>query len=151
MEKRIIDNLDIANRELRNVWHALNESAIVAITDRAGKNTPTLGASTGSSSTTPAITNAVKSYKYYPVKAFTLYDEIPAGFQGKIMPKITEFNSLTGDSTVSVVELESVNDTVSTLTATSRYHSSKYRRPQKAGCSCARRRAPASPEDEWER
>ena len=32
-------NLDIAKRELGNIWHALNESAIVAITDRAGNIT----------------------------------------------------------------------------------------------------------------
>jgi two-component system, LuxR family, sensor kinase FixL len=34
-----LDNLDLAKRELSNVWHALNESAIVAITDRAGNIT----------------------------------------------------------------------------------------------------------------
>jgi two-component system sensor kinase FixL len=39
MERRTLDNLDLANRELSNVWHALNESAIVAITDRAGNIT----------------------------------------------------------------------------------------------------------------
>ena len=114
--QRFIDENGLGQHYLRQIadW----------ISDRAGKNTPTLGATNGSSSTTSSNSNAVKSYKYYPVKAFTLYDEIPAGFQGKIMPKITEFNSLSGDSTVSAVELESVNETVSTLTATSRYHSS---------------------------
>jgi PAS domain S-box-containing protein len=34
-----LNNLEFARRELGNVWHALNESAIVAITDRAGNIT----------------------------------------------------------------------------------------------------------------
>lgn len=112
--QRFIDENGLGQHYLRQIadW----------ITDRAGKNTPTLGASTGSSSTTSA--NVAKKYQYYPVKAYTLYDEIPAGFQGKVMPKITEFNSLMGDVTLSTIELDLVNESVSTLTATSRYHSS---------------------------
>lgn len=39
MDKVNFDQLDVAQRELQNVWHALNESAIVAITDRAGSIT----------------------------------------------------------------------------------------------------------------
>lgn len=36
MENLTLDMHEFAKRELDNVWHALNESAIVAITDRAG-------------------------------------------------------------------------------------------------------------------
>ena len=101
------------------------------ITDRAGKNTPTIGDTsvTQSTSNTP-----VKKYNSFPVTAFALYDEIPVGFQGKIIPKIIEFNSGMSDGgLLSSVELENVEEIVSILSATSRYHSSSITTKQLNG------------------
>ena len=111
--QRFIDENGLGQHYLRQIadW----------ITDRAGKNTPTLGATNNSAMTTPA---AVKTYQYFPVKAYSLYDDIIPGFQGKIMPKITEFNSEAGEKSLTTLELEAVDQSVSVLTATSRYHSS---------------------------
>lgn len=111
--QRFIDENGLGQHYLRQIaeW----------ISDRAGKSTPTLGAASTSSSST---VTAAATVSHFPAKAYALFDEIPAGFQGKIIPKITEFNNAVGDLLLTATELESVDFVVSALTATSRYHSS---------------------------
>ena len=113
--QRFIDENGLGQHYLRQIadW----------ITDRAGKNTPTLGPTNTNSSTTTTPA-AVQTYRYFPVKSYALYDDIPTGFQGKIIPKITDFNSTVGEFSLTELELEVVDQTVSVLIATSRYHSS---------------------------
>jgi phospholipase A-2-activating protein len=120
--QRFIDENGLGQHYLRQIadW----------ITDRAGKNTPTLGPTNSNSSTTSA---AVQTYQYFPVKSYALYDDIPAGFQGKIIPKITEFNTTVGEHSLTESELEMVGQTVSVLIATSRYHSSSISSKQLNG------------------
>lgn len=121
--QRFINDNDIDQSYLRQIaeW----------ITERAGKNTPTLGdpSTTTSSYTAPTT----KYYQYFPVKAYALYDEIPTSFHSKILLKINEFDSSVGDSSLAPAELESVDQSISVLVQTSRYHSSSISSKQLNG------------------
>mmetsp|Transcript_26543 Transcript_26543/g.25403 ORF Transcript_26543/g.25403 Transcript_26543/m.25403 type:complete len:784 (+) Transcript_26543:191-2542(+) len=110
--QRFIDENEIDRSYLRQISEWISE--------RAGK-TPTIGdPSVSDSSHAPVST---KRYQHFPVKQYALYDEIPTGFHAKIMPKITEFNGLVGESSLTTAELEAADYSVSVLVQTSKYHS----------------------------
>ena len=100
------------------------------ITARAGKNAPTLDMASASRgyghSAGPTSASApFRRYQYFPLTAFAVFDDIPTGFQAKILPKIVEFNTAAaGGAALSAAEMDLVDRAVGTLTATSHYHSS---------------------------
>ena len=46
-----------------------------------------------SNNTTASGPGGARKYQCFPVGAYAVFDDIPAGFQAKIMPKINEFNA----------------------------------------------------------
>lgn len=114
--QRFIDENSLPQHYLRQIadW----------IVSRAGKQTPSLGASdvTSGASRSPAV----RTYEHIPVKAYLLYDEIPQWFKSKIIPKIEDFNATyTGTpAALSGSEIAAISDLIGVLEETSFYHSS---------------------------
>lgn len=91
------------------------------IVSRAGKQTPSLGAS-DTSSNTPSV----RHYQHIPVKAYLVHDEIPPSFKSKIISKMSEFNTTYAGthSLLSESEITVISDLIGVLEETSFYHSS---------------------------
>jgi len=117
--------------------NGVNQTFLRQIADwiaaRAGKNVPVLdmearsggyGGVGGSGSSSGM--GAVKTYQCFPVRAFVVFDDIPSGFQAKVVPKIKEFNLMAADAGVALndADVDLINKAVGTLVDTSHYHSS---------------------------
>ena len=118
--QRFIDENGISQHFLRQIseW----------IAARAGKQTPTIGAgpgSVGGSNNGSGIGSGTRQYQFFPsaVAGFVVFDDIPTGFQTKVLTKIRELNS-TCDAVcqLSDGEMEAVERVVGVLVATSHYH-----------------------------
>lgn len=122
---------------------------------RTGTQTPVIGQTAAAGGGGGRTNNAVGSsndstsmvYVILPVKAYCVYDEVPAGFKTKLIAKITEFNAtiaaaaaaaaVTSSSTsagashtLSASDIDTLNGLVTTLENTSRYHATSITVPQ---------------------
>ena len=122
--QRFIDQNSLGQHYLRQIadW----------ITARTGTSAPTLDMSRSSSSASSAArptksANIQRSFAHFPQKVNLNQDEIIAGFQSKITPKIIEFNASMEQEALrlNANEMEAVNALVTVLTQTSYYHSSQ--------------------------
>jgi phospholipase A-2-activating protein len=135
--QRFIDQNSLGQHYLRQIadW----------IVSRTGQSAPTLdmaggsGASSSSTSGGAAYKNAAPSapqYSHFPLRANLNFDDIPSGFQSKIVPKIKEFNAQETGMPLSELELNAVEAVIGILVSTSYYHSSTISQYQLQAILC---------------
>ena len=105
------------------------------ISDRAGKTSqPTfdMGSATEISTTdsTASTSNKRARYNYtlFPIRGYFSFEDVLVGLESKFMKKINEFNSShtgSGEGCLSEAELHAIECSLSVLSDTSHYHSSK--------------------------
>lgn len=100
------------------------------IMSNKGNKTPTFDMASNASSVASSTTNPMSppqpsfTYVHLPLRAITVYDDLPSGFRSKLLPKVTEFNSTTPPPlTLTEQDLANLSTLLSILEDTSHYHS----------------------------